>query len=86
MYAADVKRSTKNIGNDRSPVRTASIMFRDTIFYNAQRQVTLIRPKIKHSRYYAISAYLQALKRSELNWPRKPGRTIVSNPQGQLTP
>ena len=52
-----------------------------TIFYNTQRQLTL-----NLNSDLANSAYLQVLKRSELKWPRKPGETTFSDPQGQLTP
>ena len=44
----------------------ASIMFGNTIIYDAQWQVTLnlkvIRNKFKHTRYFASSGYLQVLK------------------------
>ena len=68
----------------------ASLMFGDTICYNAQRHVTLNLKQRSglnlHTRYYASSTYLQVFKRSELNWLRKPRETIFSDHQGQLTP
>ena len=44
------------MGNDRS------IMFGDTIIYDAQRQVTLNLKQWPDIRYYASSSYLQVLK------------------------
>ena len=47
----------------------ASIMFGDTIIYDAQRQITeletVTRNYLKNVRYYAGSSYLQVLKSSE---------------------
>ena len=71
------------MGNGPSP--ESQLMFRDIICCNAQRQVILNRPKFKH-KTYASSAYLQAFKRFELKWPRKPRETILSYPQGQPIP
>ena len=65
------------MGNNPSPES------QQYIFYNAQRQVTLNLKQPSglnsNTRYYASSAYLQVLKRSELKWPRKPGKTIFSD-------
>ena len=59
-------------------------MFGDTIFYNAQRQVTLNLKQrsgqISNTRYYASSAYLQVLKRYELKWPKKVVGTFIFRP------
>ena len=73
------------MGNDHH--LGASITFEDTIIYYAHRQVTVIRNKFIHSRYYASSSYLQVLKRSNQILERKPGVTIFfSDVQGRLTP
>ena len=58
----------------------ASIMSGDTIFYKAQRPVSLNlkQPSGLNSNYYASSAYLQVLKRSELKWLKKPSRAANS--------
>ena len=63
-------------------------MFEDTIFYHAQRQVTLnlkLRSGLNSNKScYSKSAYLQVLKRSEFKWPRT-GIAIFSHARGQLT-
>ena len=49
-------------------------MFGETIFYKVQRPVTLNLKQRSglnlNTRYYARSAYLQVLKKSELKWPK----------------
>ena len=66
----------------------ANIIFRDTIFYNAQRQITLNlkqRPDLNsNTNKYDSSAYLRVSKRSKSNGQRKLGGTIFYDPQGQL--
>ena len=57
-------KTSSPMGNDRSPES------KHNMFYNVQRQVTLDLKQrsglISNNRYYACSAYLQVLKRSEL--------------------
>ena len=64
----------------------ASIMFEDTIFYNAQRQVTLNLKQQSglnsNTRYYASSAYLQVLDKSELKWPKNLGKLYFQTLKG----
>ena len=64
--------------NDRSPVSQHNVG--ETIFYNVQRKVTQNlkqRSGLNLSTiYYASSAYLQVLKKSELKWPKTWGNYI----------
>ena len=64
----------------------ASIMFGDTIFYNAQKQAILNLKQQSglnsNTRYYASSAYQQVLNKSELKWPKKPGKLCFQIPKG----
>ena len=64
-------------------------MFGDTIFYNAQKQETLNLKQLSglnsNTRYYASSAYLQVLNKSEFKMTKKPWEIIFSDPEGQLT-
>ena len=68
----------------------ASKKFGDTIFYNALKLVTLnlTQQSVLNSntRYYTSSAYLQLLKKMNLNCQKITWEIIFSDPQWQLTP
>ena len=68
----------------------ASKKFGDTIFYNALKLVTLnlTQQSVLNSntRYYTSSAYLQLLKKMNLNCQKITWEIIFLDPQWQLTP
>ena len=68
----------------------ASKKFGDTIFYNTLKLVTLnlTQQSVLNSntRYYTSSAYLQLLKKMNLNCQKITWEIIFSDPQWQLTP
>ena len=58
-------------------------MFGDTILQCSKAGDSGLNSNI---RYYASSAYLQVLNKSELKWQKKTLGNYISDPQGQLTP
>ena len=77
------------MGNDRFPRSQHSVWRHHNLGCskagNSELE-TVIRNKLKHSRYHASFCYLQLLKRSEQNFRRKPGENILLDAQGQITP